>query len=110
MKGKFASFVLLAVIGLLVSCVSAGKIYQPLTESEASRYTIIGTVQAPFETGNISGANAVVNQAYVMLRAEASKKYQGEVDIRNIRLVWQDDLIGAEYMAIGDVVAPKEDI
>jgi hypothetical protein len=53
--------------------------------------------------------DGVFEQAYVRLLREASNKYEGNIDVKDITLTRLSDgleLADAKYMAVGKVVTP----
>jgi hypothetical protein len=101
--------VLVMLAGIMASCASTKNPYRPLTSAEKSAFTVLGSIQATFTAFNGS-APAVINepvkqQAYIRLMEEVLKKYQGNVDVRNIIVVYiKGHYMDVEYMATGDVV------
>ena len=97
--------------GFFISCASTEP-YRPLTEGDKSDFTVIGTVQITFRASNSGGSDSRVNnhikqQAYIRLREEASKNYQGNIDVRNIIVSYiRGRLSNAEWTATGDVIIP----
>ncbi|MDR3302582.1 MAG: penicillin-binding protein activator LpoB [Spirochaetaceae bacterium] len=74
-------------IGLLDSCVSLQD--RTMTSQERAETEVIGTVTAEFTTVqplHIIMSNSIKNKAVSLLRAEASKKYQGNIDVKNITI------------------------
>jgi len=81
---KFGSkVVLVLLVGLSVSC--ATNVYRPLDSSD----NVIGSVQTSFKLFSLYGkvSNQVLQTAYVKLKEEAGKQYQGNFDIKNITVV-----------------------
>ena len=113
--GKFiSSMVLIVLIGIFASCASTNEPYKPLTAIEKSDFTVLGSIQTTFTAYSGAAPNtiteAVKQQAYIRLMEEASKKYQGNVDVRNIVVVYIKGYhFDAEYHAIGDIVIPNSE-
>jgi hypothetical protein len=111
MKRKyiFRLICLLAFTAFLVSCASTSGIYRQLTPEEQSQFTVLGSVQSEFEVSHFGNKDDAFQQAYALLLREASRKYEGNIDVRDITLTKFSDgieLIDAKYMAIGKVVIP----
>jgi uncharacterized lipoprotein YehR (DUF1307 family) len=114
MKKKLLFSAMLAsllVFGLtVIGCASTTDVYRPLAPEEQSQFTVLGSVQVTFEISHVSSNKATnLQKAYVLLLQEASKKYEGNIDVRDITLTYIDrgiELLDAEYMAVGRVVIP----
>jgi uncharacterized lipoprotein YehR (DUF1307 family) len=104
-----AGLLALIVTVVLAACASTSGIYRQLTPDEQSRGTILGSVQVEFEVSYIGNKDDAFQQAYVLLLREASRKYEGNIDVRDITLTRFSDgleIIDAKYMAVGKVVIP----
>jgi uncharacterized lipoprotein YehR (DUF1307 family) len=104
-----ARLIVLIFTVALAACTSTSGIYRQLTPDEQSRVTILGSVQVEFEVSYIGNKDDAFQQAYVLLLREASRKYEGNIDVRDITLTKFSDgleLIDAKYMAVGKVVTP----
>jgi hypothetical protein len=104
-----AGLIALIVTAVLAACTSTAGIYRQLTADEQSRVTVLGPVQVEFEVSYIGKKDEAFQQAYVLLLREASQKYEGSIDVRDITLTKFSDgleLIDAKYMAVGKVVTP----
>ena len=91
-----------------MSCGST-NLYKPLTETEVNNLTVVGIVQTNFMGDNKAPGSTVSNsikkQAYMRLLSEASKKYQGNIDVRNITVAHiSGNFETAEWIAKGDIV------
>lgn len=119
MKGFVLDFILLGLVGLLISCSTTSEGQKKLTADEAGDYSVLGSVQAEFTMpfgGETGVTDAVRQQAYIKLKEKAGEKYQGNIDIKNIAVTQVKasgalafGLIGAlaskpEFSATGDVV------
>jgi F0F1-type ATP synthase assembly protein I len=86
MKGKPVLWAVcsISLIRLLVSCVSIQD--RAMSSREREEATIVGSVTVDFNSFQIffPNKNAITNKAYAELKKEAGKKYQGNIDIRNI--------------------------
>jgi len=96
---------------LFISCTSAKAptLYKPLTETEVQNFTVLGVVQTNFKANNEARSSTVsmtiMEQAYMRLLNEASRQYQGNVDVRDITAVHiSGNNDSAEWMAKGNVV------
>jgi hypothetical protein len=81
------AMVLILLTGLLVSCVSLQD--RLMTPEERNSAETVGTVSVTFNATNflhIIDSGAIKNKALSELRKEASKRYQGNIDIRNIAI------------------------
>jgi hypothetical protein len=86
----------------------------PLSYEDSGRVESAGTVQCNFYSmvylggGRISRSNK--QQAYIELMKEASKKYEGNFDIRNISIAYVGINLehGNEFTANGTVVIEKD--
>jgi curli biogenesis system outer membrane secretion channel CsgG len=115
---KFVSNIgLIMLVGFLISCAT-NKPYRPLTSDETSYFTILGSVQTNFNTtsgvannsmyGSPAPNEATKQQAYVLLKEEASKIYSGNFDIRNITVLYVSGIaFNIKWTASGDVVIPN---
>jgi hypothetical protein len=113
MKRFISGMVLVLLVGLILSCTSTGSssggVYKPLLQDDS----VIGSVQNTFSTANFDrmwgAANittAINEQAYILLLGEAKKTYQGNIDIRNVLVVYVKFEKGqATYNATGDVIS-----
>ncbi|MDR1420479.1 MAG: hypothetical protein LBI86_08910, partial [Treponema sp.] len=84
---KALIMVLIFLTSLLVSCVSIQD--RPLAPEERTSVETVGTVTATFTTTqflHIINSSAIRNKALSELRQEASKRYQGNIDIRNVAI------------------------
>jgi hypothetical protein len=99
------------VIGLLVACTSTNP-YKPLTDSETKQFTVIEPIQISFTADNGIGSSIITESvkqyAYIQLKEEASKKHRGNIDIRNITVVYVKGVYpNQEWLASGDIVTPN---
>jgi uncharacterized lipoprotein YehR (DUF1307 family) len=101
---------LLVLILAVSGCASTKEAYRPLMPEEQSRFTVLGPVQVAFEISHVKSNKATnLQKAYVLLLQEASQKYEGNIDVRDITLTYIEDgfeLFDATYMAVGKVVMP----
>ncbi|MDR3171727.1 MAG: CsgG/HfaB family protein [Treponema sp.] len=117
-----AKYIVLSFFVLLsLSCATTGKgslndPYRPISENEMSNYVIVETIQVNFtaeEIGPLFIGNMVTKpikeRAYLQLKGEAGKKYQGTFDIKNIIIILKEehDHDINEWIATGDVVVPN---
>ena len=112
MKDSATKTFLPLLICLLVSCVSSNEPYKPLTEDENSNFIVIGSLQVIFKADSQRGSGimteAIKHHAYIRLKEEALNNYPGNIDIRNIEVVYlQGHYTDQEWMASGDVIAPS---
>jgi TolB-like protein len=101
----------ISVTSVLVSCASTSGSYKPLGKNE----TVIGSVDTTFEAIGavryglfVDGVNQNVKaQAYISLKNEAQKQYKGNIDIRNIKIMWFRSVKHpvSEWSASGDVIS-----
>ncbi|MDR3336899.1 MAG: hypothetical protein LBT16_06815 [Treponema sp.] len=101
----------LLIFGLtVIGCASTKDAYRPLTPEEQSQFTVLGSVQVAFEISHVSSNKETnLQKAYALLLQEVSKKYEGNIDVRDITLTYIDngiELLDAEYMAVGKVIIP----
>jgi hypothetical protein len=82
---------------------------RPLYDGEAANFMTLGSVQTTFVMSYGSSDSDLYQFAYGVLIDEASKKYQGNIDVRNMNVTLvKKGLTGknAEWRASGVVVLP----
>lgn len=85
MKKSMFGFGLIVLASILVSCVSLQD--RTMTPQERDESEILGTITVKFTSAqwfHVIQKNAIRGKALILLRAEAAKKYQGKIDIRNV--------------------------
>lgn len=114
MKKYSHNIVSVIFLGLFISCAS-NETYRPMTSEEQSDFTIVESIQTTFTTigggfaygSSFRADEATKQQAYIWLKEEAAKKYQGNFDIKNIIVVYISGNYNLEWRAVGDVVIPN---
>jgi hypothetical protein len=87
MRGFVSGVVLVLLVCLFVSCVSLQD--RTMTPQERAQAEVIGSVTVEFTTiqpVHIILKDGIKSKAISLLKAEASKKYQGNIDIQNITI------------------------
>ena len=97
----------------LLNNPSRQSAHKPATDSAISGYSVAGSVQVTFITDNGMGSNTVTDSimqyAYILLKEEAQKQYQGNADIQNIVTVHVKGYYPRqEWLASGDVILPNK--
>ena len=108
-KKFYTELLPLVFLLVIVSCTSTSGIYRQLMSTEQSQFTVLGSVQVEFEVSHLGTKDGAFQQAYVLLLREASNRYEGNIDVRDITLTKLSDgveLLDAKYMAVGKVVTP----
>ena len=127
MKGIIPKLFLPVLIGLFFSCVSTNEPYNPegnlspiglrrnvpAGQAEDLNFTVMGSVQVTFTGDNGMGSSVVTEsirqRAYILLKEEASKNYQGIIDVRNIVVAHVRNYYpNQEWIASGDVFVQNE--
>ncbi|MDR2834663.1 MAG: hypothetical protein LBV69_00480 [Bacteroidales bacterium] len=91
---------------LFSGCASTKNLYRPIESNEK----IIASVQCDFYSMTYLGAGRISKknktQAYIELMKEATKKYQGHIDVKNISVAYVqlDVEHGNKFTANGVVV------
>jgi hypothetical protein len=87
MKRFVSGVVLTLLVGLFVSCVSLQD--RTMTPQERAQAEVVGSVTVEFisvQPVHIILKDSIKSKAISLLKAEASKKYQGNIDIQNITI------------------------
>ena len=113
MKRIIPKLFLPVIIGLFLSCVSTTEPYSPAGLAEDSNFTVIGSVQVTFTGDNGMGSGVVTEsirqRAFILLKEEASRNYQGIIDIRNIVVAHiRNYYPNQEWIANGDVLTQNK--
>ena len=103
-KVGFGVFLVLLVL-LLAFCASNG-LYKPLSPEQLNKK--IGSIDIEFISSHQRLNDKVRHQAYIDLKKEAQNKFQGNIDVGNISVVWIEYITNVipynvKYSATGDV-------
>jgi hypothetical protein len=120
MKLSIAGGILIFFLLLFSSCATTGRgslndPYRPISNNEMVNYVIVETIQMDFTAEEIGPlfvgdmvTEPIKERAYLTLKGEAGKKYQGTFDIRNIIIILKEEHGDYnEWIATGDVVVPN---